>query len=261
MDKEKLLNHVSNQDLKNVLLKALNKVSSVLNNHIEVSTDFLDPYERKNMIQILRGIDEVSFREEGGYIESERKIIRIFPYYLSGDDIDLGIEILEIRWDSRFGQISHRDCLGALLGLGIKREKIGDILVLDGGFQVIVESKISDFITYNLSKIGRKTVSVKKISSEEITIKEPQSKEVFFTISSNRLDSVIAGIFNISRAIAQKSIDSERVKLSFEPVFSSSKEVLENDLISVRGMGRAKVIEIGDVTKKGRQKVRAKIFI
>ena len=166
----------------------------------------------------------------------------------------------EIEGNFKFKSISHRDYLGALLNLGIKREKIGDIIIHDNFCQVVVSEDICDFIIINLEKVSKNKVKVKEITVKDIIESEQNFKEISFTVSSLRLDSVIGGVYNLSRSESLKLIKGEKVHVDYEKIISPSKEIKTNSLISVRGHGRA-IIEIGDMTKKGRIKIRAKIII
>ena len=166
----------------------------------------------------------------------------------------------EIEGNFKFKSISHRDYLGALLNLGIKREKIGDIIIHDNFCQVVVSEDICDFIIINLEKVSKNKVKVKEITVKDIIESEQNFKEISFTVSCLRLDSVIGGVYNLSRSESLKLIKGEKVHVDYEKIISPSKEIKTNSLISVRGHGRA-IIEIGDMTKKGRIKIRAKIII
>jgi len=147
------------------------------------------------------------------------------------------------------------------MNLGIKREKVGDIIIHDNFCQVIVSSDICDFIIMNLEKVSRNNVKVKEISKEEIIYNPPNYKDISFTITSSRLDCVISGLYNISRQESMKYINGERVQVNYEKITNPSREIKDNSLISVRGKGRAKVISIGELTKKGKLKIQAKLIV
>ena len=147
------------------------------------------------------------------------------------------------------------------MSLGIKREKVGDIIIHENFAQVITSSDICDFIVINLDKISRNSVTVKEISKEEIVYNPPNYKDISFTVSSERLDCIVSGIYNISRQDSLKYISADKVYVDYEKVISPSRLIKDESLISVRGKGRAKVTQVGDLTKKGKIKVRAKIIV
>lgn len=198
---------------------------------------------------------------DGGYNDAERKVIFIYPYYMEYEDIKNPLEIVQIEGNFKFKEISHRDYLGAILNLGIVREKIGDIIIHDNFCQVIVDNSICDFLTLNLNKVSRNKVIVNKISRDDIIPNSPNYKEVSFTVSSQRLDCIISGLYNISRQDSLKYINGERVHVNYEKITSPSKEIEDNSLISVRGKGRSIIVNVGDITKKGRIKVQAKLIV
>ncbi|SHH11741.1 YlmH family RNA-binding protein [Tepidibacter thalassicus] len=261
VDKERITNHIKDLELKNTLYKVIDKAIGVLKNHDYRCTDFLNPYEIKNAISILNAVDDIKYSIYGGYEKSERKVIYIYPYYIFEQDLDIPIKVLEITGNFKFKEISHRDYLGAILGLGIKREKIGDIIIHKDFCQVIVKKDICDFLLLNLNKVGNNSVKIKEIDISDIKYSEPEYKEVSFTVSSQRLDCIISGIYNLSRQESSKIVLSQKVYIDFELVNTTSKAVKEGSLISVKGRGRAIISEIGNYTKKGRVKVKAKIIL
>lgn len=261
MDKIQLTNHIKDIDLKNKMFKVIDKANGCLKHYDVKCTDFLNPYEIKNAISILNSFSDIKYSVDGGYEESERKVIFIYPYYMEYEDIEDKLEIVKIEGNFKFKEISHKDYLGAILNLGIVREKIGDIVIHDNFCQVIVASGICDFLTINLNKVSRNKVVVKSISREEIIPSSPTYKDISFTVSSQRLDCIISGLYNISRQDSLKYINGERVHVNYEKITSPSKEIEDNSLISVRGKGRTIIEKIGDITKKGRIKVQAKLII
>ncbi len=261
IDREKLTNHIKDVDLKNTLYKICDKVTSVLKNHDIRYTDFLNPYEVKNAVGMLYSIEDINYSIYGGYKESERKIICIYPYYLNEEKIISPIKVLEIKGNFKFKEISHRDYLGSILGLGIKREKIGDILIQENLCQMIVHKDIFDFLQLNLEKVGKNVIQTKEIFDFDIHYSPPKYKEIYCTVSSNRLDAILSGIYNLSRQESSKYIIGQRVYVDFEPIYNPSKIIKEGSLLSVRGKGRSIISEIGDLTKKGRIKIKAKTII
>lgn len=261
VDKNILTNHIKDVELKNKIYKVIDKAIGVLKNHDYRYSEFLNPYELKNAISALNAIDDIKYSVYGGYDKAERKLVYIYPFYVNEDDLNKPIKAIKISGNFKFRKISHRDYLGSLLGLGIKREKIGDILIHENFCQVVVCEDICDYIVLNLAKVGNNTVNVEEIDVSNLIYSEPEYKEVNFTASSDRLDAVISGIYNISRQESSQYINSERVFVDYEKITSISKNIKENSIISVRGKGRAIVSQIGDYTKKGRLKVKAKIII
>lgn len=261
MDKLKLTNHIKDIDLKNKMYKVIDKANSCLKNYDVKYTEFLNPNEVKNAIAILNSNSDIKHTVDGGYENAERSVVFMYPFYMEYEDIDDNLRFIQIEGNFKFKSISHKDYLGALMSLGIKREKIGDIIIHDNFCQVIASNDICDFILMNLEKVARNNVTVKEISKEEIVYNPPNYKEISFTVSSNRIDCLLSGIYNMSRQDSLKYINGERVQINYEKITSASKTIDNESLVSVRGKGRAIVTEIGDLTKKGKIKIKAKLII
>lgn len=261
MDKIRLTNHIKDIELKNKMFKLIDKANTCLKNYEAKSTEFMNPFETKNAMDIINSESDLKYHSDGGYEGAERSVLSIFPFYMEYEDIEAPIKFIQIDGNFKFRNVSHKDYLGSILGLGIKREKIGDILIHDDFCQVVVSSDICDYIVMNLTKVATNTVKVKEINREDLKTSEKKYKDISFTVSSDRLDCVISGIYNISRQESLKYINAERVHLNYEKITSASKTVSSGDLISVRGKGRSEVVEIGGETRKGRTRVKARIIL
>lgn len=261
MDKIKLTNYLKDIELKNKMFRLIDKANMCLKNYEVKNTEFMNPYEVKNAKDILNSEVNIKYHSDGGYDKAERSLVSIFPFYMEYEDIDSPIKFIQIEGNFKFRSISHKDYLGSILGLGIKREKIGDLLIHDDFCQVVVSSDICDYIVLNLTKVSTNRVKVREISREDLLPSEKKYKEVSFTISSDRLDCVISGIYNMSRQESLKYINAERVSINYEKINSASKTIHSGDLISVRGKGRAEIVEIGGETKKGRLKAKVRILL
>lgn len=252
LDKEKLLEHVQEQTLRDVMLKILDKADGVLKRHDVKSTDFLTPYETKAACDLLNGIQGIKYIVTGGYEEAERKALVLFPDYLDEYTVDTPIVAFEIKSTSQFEHLDHRDYLGAILGMGLKREKIGDIIVHNNTCQVVVNSGLKDYILYNLSKVGNASVKVKELKLDEITPSQIEYKQINGNVASLRLDAVLSLAFKVSRTEAQSLISKERVSINWMQVTKTSYEVMEKDIISLKGKGRVIIASIEGKTKSER---------
>lgn len=261
MDKEALTSNIKNIDLKIQMFKIIDKALSVMKNHSIKTSVFLNPHELKNAMNILNNFPEIVYSIHGGYEGAERNIITIAPHYIDDSDIECFTRIFKINGNFKFKVVSHKDYLGSMLALGIKREKIGDILVNESCAYVIVLDDISDFIKLNLEKVANNRVTVEEVSECDLIIEENQYKIINCTVSSLRLDCCISSIYNLSRVESSKYITSEKVYIDYEIINNSSKNIKLGNLISVRGKGRAYISEIGEATKKGKVKLSAKILV
>jgi len=223
-------------------------------------SDFLDPYQKKVIDMAFGSHELIDYKYNGGYQGAEREIMVFCPKNMSSDDytyIKTPLNLVELNLKN-MNNLSHRDFLGALMGLGIKREKVGDILLEEDIASVIVISDIADFIKYNLFKIGNSKVDAEIKDIEEIRNPLKKLKEIKSTVASMRLDCIASAGFGISRSKIAEYIKAEKVNVNWEKTVSLTKEVKEGDTISIRGRGRVVLDSVGGVTKKGRISVLLK---
>lgn len=261
IDRERLTSHLHREEDRALLGHILDKVEVVLKRKSKELTNFLNPYESEIAAGVLKQISEINFRLDGGYAAAERKRISIFPDFIFPDHVENPVSILKIEGNFKFQSVSHRDFLGALLGTGIKREKVGDILVTDKFAQVVVAAELKDFIILNLDKVHEVPVEVVEISPDDLVIPHIQIKEIKATVPSMRLDAVASAGFGDSRSKISREIQSEKVKINYQPVNDPSARVEVGDIISIRGRGRIKVAEISGVSNRDRIKLLIHRFI
>ncbi|MZQ76291.1 MAG: RNA-binding protein [Peptoclostridium sp.] len=263
IDRTRLTAHIKDDELRRVVFNVIDKAQAVIKTHDTKTTDFLNPYELKSSVGVLNSLrGEISYITYGGYEGAERNCISIIPWYAHQESIgEMPIRCIEVNGSFKFSEISHRDYLGALMGLGIKREKIGDILVHENKCHIVVKKEICDYVVSSFTEVAKYKVSCRVIEIDSIIIPQLESRQKKFTVASNRLDCILAGVYNISRGDAARLIEGEHVKVDFEPVSSPSKAVCEGCVVSVRGKGRFRIEEFGDVTKKGRMFMIANILI
>lgn len=235
--------------------KVLDKIEKVIKCHGEEYTDFLDPYQRKLCYSFLNRFLDISYHEEGGYSEAERKSVIIYPSYKSQYEIDSSVAAISIRGNFKFSNLSHRDYLGAILALGIKREKIGDILIHEDFGQIVLHREILDYILYNFSNIGKETIEVNQINLSDIVQGKESYDETITTVSSLRLDAVLSAGYNLPRTKSASYIKNSRIKVNWQPIVQPSYEVNESDLISAKGLGRMRLHKIEGKSRKGRIRI------
>lgn len=193
----------------------------------------------------------------GGMEDSERKIVRFGRL-----DTEYPISCIHITPSlKKFSdKLSHRDFLGAIINLGIKRDTLGDIIILDNEAYVFCLNSIADFIIQNMDRI--KHTSVKCAYSEKIPteiINRIENKE--FNVASLRLDAIIGEIYKLSRSQSQSFIHDKRVFVNGRLTENNSYQVKPNDKITVRGMGRFIFGDTVRSTKKGRFFISAQIYL
>lgn len=155
--------------------------------------------------------------------------------------------------------LSHRDFLGSILGLGLRREMLGDIVIADNCGYIFCMESVADFIMDNLQKVRHTTVRCSRTDTlPETLTAEPEAESV--VVASERLDALLAAVFRLSRNEAQKLIAAERVFLDSRVCTKAEFSPKEGCIISVRGFGRFLYGGIDRETKKGKLRVTVQIY-
>ncbi len=218
--------------------------------YVPYLTSFLNPREQFIVESIVGQSDAISVAFFGGTAGTERQRALIKPAYIDETEAHYDISLCELSYPEKFSQLSHRDILGAILGTGIDRKKLGDIIHENGCWQLFVDASLVSFLTLQVTSVGRTPVTLtEKPLREAVPItKQWQKKNI--VISSRRLDVFIAGGLRISRDQAKQLIVSGKVQLNWTPTENVSEDVNEKDIISVRGFGRLTLLHIEHRTRK-----------
>lgn len=216
-------------------------------------TDFLDPRERQIVKTVIgEANEEIKVSFDGGDTEAERKRAIIAPYYEEKAISDFKLVLFQASFAKKFINVQHGDVMGAFLGLGLERKKMGDIIVNDNHLQVYTTEDIAMYVQTNLNAINRANVRLEEVPLSQSLDRNEVWKEQTHSVSSMRLDIIIKDIYRISRSKSAELITRKQVKVNFKTVVDPAMLVLEADLISVRGFGRSRVLEIGGKSRKQR---------
>ncbi|QCJ41986.1 RNA-binding protein [Bacillus sp. S3] len=218
-------------------------------------TDFLDPREQHILKLLIGENGDVNCKLFGGSQDNERKRGLIFPDYLTANEEDFQISLFEIQYPAKFVTIEHRQVLGTLMSLGLKRGKFGDILVKEGQIQFFAAMEVSEYIKSNVESIGRAGVKLIEADIAKALAVKERWEEMELTVSSMRLDTVISGIYHVSRQKSQLMIQQGLIKVNWTIIENPSFLCDDQDMISVRGYGRAKIIRIDGKTKKEKWRI------
>lgn len=233
-------------------IKALDQLYAAETYFERSISDFLPPDIASVLKEVASRETDVTLVCFGGWEKAERVRICFLPPYAESFCEADALEALSLQYPEKFGKLGHKDVLGALLGLGISRQKVGDINGFEDHFQVVVSKDIAPFVVQMLDKVGRMRVSVKVIGLSELETPVIQFEECSGTVSAERLDSIVALAYRLSRQEAKAQIESGLVKVNHRVVLQASRSLSNGDLISCRGLGRFILKAIGNETKKGR---------
>lgn len=253
-DKIEFLNTINNIEVKKTINKFLDGLVSMEKNNRNVYvSNFFNSLEINYAVKILKKL-QLNFDIIFSFEDYDRKLVIVFYENYNLKDY---IEILKFK---DIDNIEHRNILGSILSLGISREKIGDIIKIDTFWYVYCLKPIGKFIFSNGLKFSKFDIKLELL--DEVLIFKDFKKFTDFKIivSSLRLDCFVKEISKTSREISKKFIKSEFVKLNNDFCKDFDKKVSQNDLISIRKVGKFKVDVICGLTKKNKYIVNVKRY-
>ena len=234
-------------------------------------SEFFTPKEL-HYAEAYLGKSKASFLTFGGYADAERRKIYVLPDYMDGVSDVSGLEdyghdnsvgAVSVR-TAGYKKLSHRDYLGSVLGLGLERSVIGDILVYgdDGASAVIFCNKaLVPFLAQQLVWVAREKVRCTALELSQVEIPERRFADVNDTVASPRTDCIVGALCSLSREKAREAVVSGLVEVDFEPEERPDRALSAPCLVSVRGYGRFRILSVEDKTKKGRYRLVAQKFL
>lgn len=231
------------------------------NNNQYTFTSFLSMAELAEFYEMERELAFACPKVYGGCEIAERKMIRF------GKEEDLGyvedfpiVAVIIKPLISKFSdELNHRDFLGALMNLGIKRETLGDIFVRNNQACLFCTEAMSEYITKNLTRIKHTSVNA-QIADDVSDITAPVLEEKIVQIQSERIDAVVAKVYNISRQDSLEMFPKGLVYINGRLCTENAKQLKCDDVVSVRGMGKFTFSEIVNTSKKGKLNCRVMIY-
>lgn len=242
-----------------ILKKRLSElVNRAYFNNLCMYTSFLNLNEQSIFLKNEQEYSLVKHCLWGGYENAERKMVCFY----TDDNYHFPMSIVKVvPAHYKFcDRLTHRDYLGAMLHLGIDRSKIGDILIEDKEAYVFLEETIEEFMIEQLGKIKHTTVKCMKVEEVNFSI-VPKTIEIQTTVSSIRLDAILAAAFRESRSKLVSNILAGKVFVNSKVIESNGYKLQEGDIVSVRGMGKFIFKGMTEKTKKNRCKITISKFI
>lgn len=261
MDKRLVLDRAASSPEERLLLgRVWDKYEQCRLKNLPAATAFLSPQEQQAATRLLQTIgvrDGFSFF--GGYEGAERCCLCFLPEWAWEVEEGL-VRALRCTWHHS-GELTHRDFLGSLMGMGVTRESVGDILVSQESADVLLTGGVADFLLQSWESAGRVHLKVEEIPLGHIHIPVVKTRTIRDTVPSLRLDSVVSSGFSVSRGKAAEAIEGGRVQLNWAECRKCAAEVAQGDTISLRGLGKCTVDEVGKETKKGRIFISIKRYL
>ncbi|WP_026496444.1 YlmH family RNA-binding protein [Butyrivibrio sp. WCD3002] len=246
------------------------------NNYV-THTDFLSQSELYDVTSLCvsnglitgeNQIEGVDYCIYGGIEDPERAVICFLPSYLDSEafllqersECDVVSCILIEPANRKFAdELTHRDFLGSLMNLGIERNRIGDIRTDQTKGYVFVMKDVAALICDELCRIKHTTVKCKEVPVSECDI-IPEFRILEGTVSSERLDAILALVYKLSRSKAQDLVESESVFVDGKTAHSGGYDLKEGSRVSVRGYGKFIYDGVQKATRKGRLSVKIKVY-
>jgi RNA-binding protein YlmH len=198
---------------------------------------------------------EFSISSNGFFKDAERRMISFNNIY----EIIYPFKVMKVTNSSKFSSPSHRDYLGALLALGIKRTKVGDLLVSDNCCYFPVCEEIEEFILNNLKSIGKSPCNVEVLPDDFIP-PAVNFTEIIILVQSLRVDSIVSKLVRISRGKAQTMIEEGKVLIDYNSAKNKSSEIQIGERITIRGFGKFILSDIIGNSKSGKFKILIKKY-
>lgn len=288
MEKQEILKQFPKQEDKLLISKIIDKLKFVNNKNQVQYTDFLDTYQQSIVIKALSLIGENKYVLDGGYDEAERKVLFMYPEKLkdiflnenlneeyneniiqnfnlkeNNTVINQNVKVISIILPQDLqGTYHHSEYLGGIMKLGIKREKIGDIIVNETGADILVLDEMADYLKLHLQDLTRfqkAEILIKEIS--ELTILPTKKEEIVILIPQMRLDVVISEILHMSRSKADEIISEERVFVNYELKTKNATMLKQGDILTVRGKGKFEIGEVLSQTSKGKLRLQVNRYV
>ena len=244
------LDHIIDKQKKTNIRKALSILEKAFYKNIEVISFFLDPFEQKIISDIAKK-NSIDICFLGGNPDAERKIF-VANYYYEPLYEPNYISVLEFEASN----IHHPDVLGALLSLGIDRNDIGDISILDNKVEFVISTEQASFVEFNITKIKNDSVNIKVKKDSKLDLIKPKYEDYTGFVSSLRIDNLLSLFLSTSRTKAKEIVKDRLVKVDFQIIEDPSYQVDEGCLISVRRFGRFVFDRIDGYSKKGNYHIK-----
>ncbi|MCL6635642.1 MAG: photosystem II S4 domain protein [Peptococcaceae bacterium] len=258
IERERTLAHLRDGEERALVARALDLAEAVLRRGGVTVTDFYDPYHAGLVISAVTRVSGLAAAAGGGYPAAERVRVAIHPGEIPLQEADFSLAVLAVEGNFKLVRPAHRDFLGSILGLGLKRDKLGDIITGEKGALVVVAEEVAPFLCANLTRVGRVRVKVEPAAPDKIGDPGRDGREIRATVPSLRLDAVAAAGFGTSRAKIAAVIRAGLVRVNWRVCPGVDTPVREGDVISIRGRGRAEITGVAGPLKSGRLAVLIK---
>lgn len=255
MNKTELLNKFAKDPEERVVLaRALDQLDRAANRSIPCATQFLSPAQRAALEPLIAASGHPKHLFHGGFEGAERTVCVFLPDWQEPEDWEPTEELaaIECAYPPTGAELTHRDLLGGLMGIGLVRERVGDILVGEQSAQIVCLKDAAPIILSQFGQAGRYRLKLREIPLTDLSPAPNQVKVIHDTVSTLRLDAVLAAGFSLARGKAADAVTGGRVSLNHRECLKPDKAVEEGDVLTCRGLGKCVLKTVGGQSRKGR---------
>ncbi len=255
MNKTELLNKFSKDPEERVVLaRALDQMDRAANRSIPCATQFLSPAQRAALEPLIAAAGHPSHLFHGGFEGAERTVCVFLPDWQGPDDWEPSDELaaIECAYPPTGADLTHRDLLGGLMGIGLTRERVGDILAGEKSAQIVCLRDAAPIILSQFDQAGRYRLKLREISLTDLSPAPNQVRVVHDTVAALRLDAVLSSGFSLARGKAADAVTGGRVSLNHRECLKPDRAVSEGDVVTCRGLGKCVLKTVGGRSRKGR---------
>lgn len=259
-DNNHLFQHISPDD--QIFAERMNDIClQVLQTNVYKLTEFLHPNQER-LARTIAETFQLTYSSSSSFLDTEYRRGIISPPYFVPEQEDFEISLMSIQFSRKFHQLTHSQILGTLLNrLGIQRKYIGDIFLGEKDTVVCIDTKFKSLLETEITSISRVPIRWQERTDASLPsmVMEGRMKTVLL-VNSLRLDSVIAASFQLSRSDAKRLIETSRVKVDYSEIVHSAKNLTVGSLISVRGYGRVRLLDMLGMSKRGKYKIEIELI-
>lgn len=261
-DRDKLLRDSEARGVsREITDRILSAADRVVRTWTATVSEFVTPPESEVLVSTLSELSDVRVEAWGGYEQAERKVLAMAHSDIAESNVAVHdlvkdeLACLEIKGNFLFDVATHRDFLGAVVGAGITRQKVGDIILSgDRGCQVIVLNDVAEYLCTAISKVRSVPVKVERLDWSMLEVRPPSMKEMTIVEASMRLDAVASAGFSMSRSKFAELVRAGDCQVNYKIATSPAKGLKTSDVVSLRGKGKLEVGETS-LTAKGRHRI------
>ena len=255
MNKTELLNKFSKDPEERIMLaRALDQMDRVANRSIPCATQFLSPAQRAALEPLIAACGHPRHLFHGGFAGAERTVCVFLPDWQEAEDwaADEELAAVEAAYPPTGAELTHRDLLGGLMGIGLTREKVGDILVGETAAQIVCLREAAPIILSQFDQAGRYRLKLREIPLTELSPAPVEVKVIHDTVAALRLDAVLASGFSLARGKAADAVTGGRVSLNHRECLKPDRPVEAGDILTCRGLGKCVLKTVGGQSRKSR---------